>query len=125
MHKPALKSSTRGSRAHHPNLVGSNSQITPKDIWCDLLQRVVNEFNSLEDKYYRAIIEAQLGIVTNNGIPLKSVNRITELLAQLTEGVKESLKDISLDDDRYKTTLEELNSYFIIKEYLESHRISE
>jgi hypothetical protein len=103
--------------------LSDNSQHHPSSLWYDFLKKVVEEFNTLQSDEYTAIIACQLGLTSNEGIPARSVTEVSGLLDNLSRQARESMESYSIMDKTYKNILEELNNYFIIKEYLESHQI--
>jgi hypothetical protein len=112
---------TRGSSQHHPSLIGKKEK--GEELWFEFLHKVVEEFNTLPPESYTAIIGCQLGLSNNEGIPAQFVTEVSGLLDNLSRSARESMESYSIMDKTYERILEELNTYFIIKEYLESHQV--
>jgi hypothetical protein len=117
-----LSDSTRGSKQHHPSLVGKVEK--GEELWHEFLQKLVEEFNTLEPETYTAIIDCQLGLATNQGIPPHSVTQVIRLLDGLSSQARESLESYSIIESTHKTILEEMSNYVEIKDFLESHQVS-
>jgi chitinase len=89
--------------------------------WHELKMKIANDWDGLEPEQYKAFMVCDVALEYGEAISSESANIVIGLLDNVSDGIIESLKDYAIQDTQFKSSVEELNLYIKIVDYISKY----